>query len=49
MMNISTDGVAYIFIKRIEKITVDVIVTDTESYDEKVFDHYIFSSCGQTG
>lgn len=49
IMNISTDDEAYTFIKRIEEITEDVIATDTEAYDEKVFDHYICSSFGQAG
>lgn len=48
-MRISAEDEAYTFTNRIEEITNDVTVTDKEAYDEKVFDHWVCTGCGQTG
>ena len=48
-MRISAEDESYTFTNRIEEITNDVTVTDKEAYDEKVFDHWVCTGCGQTG
>lgn len=47
-MHISEEDEAYTFKDRIEEITNDVTVPDREAYDEKKFDHWVCTGCGQT-